>query len=117
MDLDYRETMALAIWGCPDYGMTVMRLAKVAALTMDPDMRSIISGLYERLINEVTEADYQQIYERALERKQSEKTRQLSCQNRKSRRIRALNRAKELGWMVIEGKTDDGLCKKGGDKS
>ena len=51
MDLDYRETMALAIWGCPDYGMTVMRLAKVAALTVDPDMRSIISGLYEQLIN------------------------------------------------------------------
>ena len=105
MDLDYRETMALAIWGCPDYGMTVMRLANVATLTMDSDMRSIISGLYERLINEVTEADYQQIYERALERKQSEKTRQLSCQNQKKQRIEALNRASELGWTVIKGKT------------
>lgn len=117
MDLDYRETMALAIWGCPDYGMTVMRLAKVAALTMDPDMRSIISGLYEQLINEVTEADYQKIYKSALDRKQYEKARQLSCRNRKKQRIEALRRARKLGWTVIKGRTGEDLCEKGGDKS
>jgi hypothetical protein len=117
MDLDYRETMALAIWGCPDYGMTVMRLANVADLTMDPDMRSIISGLYERLFNEITGADYQKIYKSALDRKQDEKARQLSCQNRKKRRIEALRRARKLGWTVIKGKADEDLYEKGGDKS
>lgn len=117
MDLDYRETMALAIWGCPDYGMTVMRLAKVAALTMDPDMRSIILGLYERLFNEITEADYQKIYKSALDKKQDEKARQLSCRNRKKFRIEALKRARKLGWTVIKGRAEENLCEKGGDKS
>ena len=104
MDLNYGESIALSIWGCPDYGMTVMRLANVAALTIDPEAEKVIAGLYERLFNEITEADYQKIYYTALTRGQHEKTRQLLRQNRRKIRYKqALDRAGKLGWTVIKG--------------
>ena len=118
MDLNYGESMALSIWGCPDYGMTVMRLANVAALTIDSDVKMVIVGLHDRLFNEITEADYQKIYDTALIRGQHEKIRQLSCQKqRKQRYKQALDHAVELGWTVIKGGTHKGIRLKRGEWS
>lgn len=118
MDLSYEETMALAIWGCPDYGLTVMRLAYVAELTIDPEVEKVIAGLHDRLFNEITEADYQKIYDTALIRGQHEKMRQLSCQKqRKQRYKQALDHAVELGWTVIKGGSHKGIRLKRGERS
>ena len=116
MDLNYGETMALAIWGCPDYARTVMRLANVAELTIDSDVEKVITGLHDRLFNEITETDYQKIYDTAMASGQHEKIRQLSSQKQRTLCYKqALVRAGELGWTVIKGGSRKGIRLKRGE--
>ncbi len=62
MRLSREEKEILFNWGSEDYGLTVSRLAQLAALTIDSRMKQIICGLHDRLFCDCTEKLYGELY-------------------------------------------------------
>ena len=56
--LDPVQVNAMCAWGCKNYHNTVTRLAMVAALTVDPEIKDRIKKLYDKLVLFVGEEEY-----------------------------------------------------------
>ena len=86
MVINRMEMEVLGMWGCPEYMMTVTRLAYVAALTIDKDARKLIEDLHDRLLTESTADEYSELYKRSVDHHEHEKLRQLSREKRQDRK-------------------------------
>ena len=103
MKLNNGEKIALAIWGCQDYGFTIRRLTEVALFTVHPQVKRILVNLRERLFMECTADEYGRLYERAARWGEHEMRRQLSARDKGSQKItKALETAHSRGWRVFE---------------
>lgn len=104
MEINGKELIALAIWGCPDYCETISRLAYVVTLTVDKDAKRLIAGLHDRLLAGCTADEYSKLYSRAVDYLERERIRQLS---RKNDRIKRMHRARTIaerrGWVIVNG--------------
>ena len=62
MRLSKEEKEILYAWGSDDYGLTVSRLAHLAALTIDKTTKRIVCRLHDRLFTECTEGLYRELF-------------------------------------------------------
>lgn len=112
MKLRNEEAMALAIWGCQDYKLSIMRIGCVASYTIDDDMKHMLTNLRDRLITDCSEDKYIFLYKRAIAIAEIKKERQLMRRKQKANGIRrSLQIAKSRGWKIIDGNSEDSMIR------
>ena len=109
MELSYEEAMVFAIWGCPNYCLSVNRIAMVAGLTVERETKKLICTLHDRLLTKCEAEEYPALYEYAMELFKGKNKRELIRERVREPRCsvrEALAVAEARGWKVINGRME-----------
>ena len=60
--LDFIDQDILYCWGCPSYGVTLMRLTNLGRITVDPDIKEHIENLIVKLFLHSDQERYEQLF-------------------------------------------------------